>query len=336
MRNFDEKHYLESGKAVCAKRGEIERTAKALNDRGYKNIVVTAIGGTWARWYAVVHIMKQYTSVPIYLENSAELCLSKNKDYLGKDSIVLTASNSGNTKEIVAVTEMATSLGADVAAFVEPEKCPLAEKATHCISLPLNYGEDIYLAFFWLGLALLYFRGDFPDYPQWADQMSNLHPALLKVKEKFEPEAASIARKYAKRPYFIMTSSGVLKEISYWFCTCVLEEMQWIHARPICAADFFHGTLEVLDKDVPLMVVKGEDEFRPLDQRVEDFARKITDDLIIFDTKDYPLEGIDDKFRIMCTPYIIAAMLSDRLEVHFELNTGHSLNFRRYYRQFDY
>ena len=66
------------------------------------------------------------------------------------------------------------------------------------------------------------------------------------------------------------------------------------------------------------------------------FCEKLTDKLVVIDTKDYDLPGIDDEFRVICSPMILTSLVTDRLAAHYELNTGHSLEFRRYYRQFDY
>ncbi len=41
---------------------------------------------------------------------------------------------------------------------------------------------------------------------------------------------------------------------------CILEEMQWIRTRPVHASDFFHGTLELVEKGVSVILFKGEDE----------------------------------------------------------------------------
>ena len=93
---------------------------------------------------------------------------------------------------------------------------------------------------------------------------------------------------------------------------------------------------ELVDDRIPVFVIKGEDEYRELDERVERFVKQHTKKYEIFDTKDYVLEGIDDEFRVICSPMIITAILTERLAAHYELNTGHSLEFRRYYRQFEY
>ena len=54
------------------------------------------------------------------------------------------------------------------------------------------------------------------------------------------------------------------------------------------------------------------------------------------DLNDYKLEGVSDKFADLCSPMVAETITTGRLASHFEHHTGHSLAFRRYYRQFDY
>ena len=57
---------------------------------------------------------------------------------------------------------------------------------------------------------------------------------------------------------------------------CIMEEMQWMRTRPISAANFFHGTLEVIERDIPVILIKGEDKTRPEMDRVEKFVNTIS------------------------------------------------------------
>ena len=43
--------------------------------------------------------------------------------------------------------------------------------------------------------------------------------------------------------------------------------------------------------------MKGDDETRPLVDRVENFVRKYSDVVEVWDTKDFELEGIDEDMR---------------------------------------
>lgn len=336
MRNFDVDKYLQDGKTAYGQRANIEALADKLTERGFHNIVIIGIGGTWAEWSPIVQVMRHYTDFPIYLENAAELCVRTDKNFLTKNSLVITASASGDTKEILAAVRMCKEMGIEVAGFSKNEETPLAKELDYLIANPCGDCEDSYLMFFLLALRLLYNRGEFPNYIKFADQMANLHSNLLRIREEFEPKAAAIARAYAKEPYNIFVGSGTLWGETFLFSMCILEEMQWVRTKSVTSADFFHGTLELVEKDVPVFLFKGEDEYRALDERVECFCENITEKLTVIDTKEYKLEGIDEEFRVICSPMILTALITERLAAHYELNTGHSLKFRRYYRQLDY
>ena len=336
LRNFDLTKYLEGGKTTYGQRENIEKMADRITEKGFENIVILGIGGTWAEWYPVKLVMEQYTDMPVILENAGEFLVKKNKKYLSEKSCVLTASASGDTKEILKAVKMVKEMGISVYGFTKNSETPLAKLLTEAVYNPCGDCEDSYLMYFMLGLRLLCNRGEFDDYPRWADQMKNLHTNLVRVREEFEPRAKELACKYAKEPYTMFVGSGVTWGETYLFSMCILEEMQWVRTKSVTSADFFHGPLELVEKDVPVFLVKGEDEYRELDERVEKFAGKVTDKLEVFDTKQFKLEGIDDDFRVICSPMIVTAILTERLAVHYELITGHSLSFRRYYRQFEY
>ena len=122
---------------------------------------------------------------------------------------------------------------------------------------------------------------------------------------------------------------------TYCFAMCVLEEMQWIATKSIHAAEFFHGTVEMTEKDMSFMLFKGEDETRPLLDRVEKFVRKYSDVVQVWDTKDYELKGVDPSVRGLVSPLVMAAQL-ERVSAHFEHVRNHSLEIRRYYRTVEY
>ena len=122
---------------------------------------------------------------------------------------------------------------------------------------------------------------------------------------------------------------------TYCFAMCVLEEMQWIATKSIHAAEFFHGTVEMTEKDMSFVLLKGEDETRPLVDRVEKFVRKYSDVVEVFDTKDFELNGVSENMRKYISPMVMATQL-ERVSAHLENVTGHSLDIRRYYRTVEY
>ena len=335
MRNFKLEKYLKDGEKTYALRGEIEKVVDELTAKDYDSVCMIGIGGTWAEWYPVIEVAKKYTDFPIYLENAAEFMI-KDRRHLSDKTLFFTSSASGDTKEILDAVKLCKSNGWNVYGFTKDETTPLAELLTNPIYNACGDCEHSYLIYYFVMLRILKNRGEFPQYDRWADQMKNIFKALVQVREQFEPQAAEIAKTYAHEPYTMFTGSGVLWGETYLFTMCILEEMQWVRTKAVTSADFFHGPLELVDDRVPVFVIMGEDECRPLDERVERFVKKKTKKHVIIDTKDFALEGIDDEFRVICSPMIITAILTERLAIHYELNTGHSLEFRRYYRQFAY
>jgi fructoselysine-6-phosphate deglycase len=336
LKNFDVDKYLNGGKETYAQRQNIEALADELAQKDYDNIVMVGIGGTWMEWYPVAMYLRRLSNFPVYLENAAEFVLSKDKPYLSQKSLVLTASASGTTKEILEAVKYCNRKDIDVYGFTKDETTPLDKLLKKSIYNPMGDCEDSYLMYFMLTLRIYEQWGHFKEYKRWADQMAVLHENLLRFRNEFEPRGEIIAQKYHDAPLTMIVGSGMLWGETALFSMCILEEMQWVRTRPVTSAEFFHGALELVDNTLPVFLVKGEDEYRPLDERVERFAKQHTDKFEVFDTKDFVFNGIDDDFRQICSPMIVTAILTERLAALYELNTGHSLDFRRYYRQFDY
>ncbi len=116
---------------------------------------------------------------------------------------------------------------------------------------------------------------------------------------------------------------------------CILEEMQWVRTRPVHASDFFHGTLELVEAGVSVILLKGEDACRPLVERVEKFVPSVTDRVLVLDTAELSLPGISTPTRALVSPVLLAAVL-ERVSAHLEVLRDHPLTTRRYYKRVDY
>ena len=336
MLKFNEQEYRTSMKLICEARPDAERAADELTKRGYKNIFFTAVGGSLAPMMAIGEMAKQTTTLPVFIEQAAELLVRGNKN-LSKDSIVVTMSKSGDTKETVAIAKWCKEQGITVVCLTKNPESPLAENSEYVIPMRHENGVEYeYMLLYWFFFRLLKNNGEFDDYDTFADQLEKLPENLIKAKAKFEPVAAEIGKKYYKEPYMMWIGGGETWGETYLFSMCLLEEMQWLRTNSVTSSEFFHGTLELVEEDVCVFLIKGEGKCREIDERVERFVKQYTNKFTVIDTKDYELEGIDDRFRWILAPTIASTLLVDRLAFHFEDNTKHSLDIRRYYRQFDY
>jgi fructoselysine-6-phosphate deglycase len=177
--------------------------------------------------------------------------------------------------------------------------------------------------------------GALEGYAAVAAELEQLPQLLLDAKVAFEGRAPELAAAIAADPWHIVTGSGNTWPEAFYYGMCILEEMQWIRTRPVHASDFFHGTLELLEPGVSLVILHGEGPSRALTQRVEDFAPQHTDKVEIVDVSDCPLPGVSPATRELLSPVLLATML-ERVSAHLEIIRDHPLTTRRYYKRVAY
>ena len=155
------------------------------------------------------------------------------------------------------------------------------------------------------------------------------------MKRAYETKAEGFAKILGGSDYHIVTGAGNVWPEAFYYGMCILEEMQWIRTRPVHASDFFHGTLELVEKGVSVILFKGEDALRPLAERIENFAPNYTDRLTVLDTAEFELPGISADTRALISPVLLATVL-ERISAHLEVLRDHPLTTRRYYKKVAY
>ncbi len=336
MFNFNVERFEKVVDGAIALRPAIEETVDKICREGYKNIFLIGVGGTYAHYLPMKYMADSISTVEVHVEIAAEF-MAMNNRHFGKDSVAVFCSRTGNTKEIVAAAQYCKERGAKTIAFVAHEGTPLTELADHVF---INYadddhlGESIYLQILPMMFRFFYNNGDFPDYEKMFAGVDKLTPYLLRAKEGVEDYAEKAAKGHKDTGYFMVIGAGAVWGETYDYAMCILEEMQWIKTKSIHSAEFFHGTLELVEEDTPLLVLYGEDASRPQTDRVMKFASQVTRDILVFDTAEVELP-VEKQFRGYLSPMVLYSML-ERFSCHLEHERGHSLSLRRYYRQMEY
>lgn len=331
MFNFDEAKVRREHQNGVDIISQTEEFVDQVCQEGYSGIFFIGIGGTVLYAGQMMHIAKQLGSkLPLYIENAADFNLVGNP-FFDSRSVVVIESVSGDTKEIVEAVDKAHSAGAKVIGYVEKEGSPLYEKCDYLVS---TVGGGYY---FWYTVTLRFLKnaGQFEKYGQFFKEIVHMPDNVVKIYEDADEEAKAYAEKYCDEPLTYLIGSGNLEDWAVCYGMCIMEEMQWMRTRPVSAANFFHGTLEVVERDVPVILIKGEDMTRPQMDRVESFVNRISAKVTVFDTKKFSLEGISDEFRGMLSPIVMRSAFQ-RVNVHLENVRKHPLEIRRYYRRLDY
>lgn len=331
MLNFDEAKVRQDHQNGVDMIPEVEKVVDQICDEGYDNIFLFGIGGTLLYAGQIMHTAKQLgCSLPLYLENATDFLYEGNKKFT-KNSVVVIASLSGNTIEVESAIDKAHEVGARVIGYVEVPESPLAKKVDHLVT---TVGGEYY---WWYTVVLRFMKnaGEFDAYDKLTSQMKNLPDAVVQIYKDADEEMKNYAEKYCDELITYLVGSGNLEDWAVCYGMCIMEEMQWMRTRPISAVNFFHGTLEVIERDIPVILIKGEDKTRPEMDRVEKFVNRVSAKVTVFDTKKFALPGIDEEFRGVLSPIVMRSAFM-RLNVHLEHCRRHPIDIRRYYKALKY
>jgi len=339
LKDFNEKEAIDSVNGALALRPQIEKVIDQIWDNGFDGIYFIGIGGTYASSMQVEVYMRGRSKLPVFVENAAEFLTTGNKRFTDK-SVVIYSSVSGNTKEMVQLVDRVHEIGAKVFAFIDTPGTTLTapDKQDYLIMYPKN--EQ--LKFYMVANYLMYKNGEFPQYEAYNKEMeAHLAQVLVDV----EKEADAWAYEYAKNKvafladhpdlphYFI--GSGNQYGATYSYAMCYWEEQMWIRTKSISCQEFFHGMQEIIVADTPVTLFMGEDEQRPLAERVARFLPKVCANYTVIDTKELELKGISEENRGSIS-HLVMHGVNNRVDAYMELFLRHPLSIRRYYRQFDY
>ncbi len=323
--------FQETLTSMLAKRPQIEALTAHMYQDGVDRVYLVGAGGSLAVMYPLEFLFDQRaTAFATDLLTSAEF-VSRNPAALGPRSLVLVASHTGTTPETVQAAQLARSHGARVVALTRSPDSPLATTG----DVAFTYGsehtvsEAKLLLLYQLGLSLLNRFGQWDDYAAAMTALDTMPTTLLHVKEQTERHNAEIAARFKDEPLIYTLSSGPNYGVGYALAMCYLQEMQWIDAASVHAAEFFHGAFEIVEEDTPLILFLGEDASRPEAERALRFARRYSHKVEVIDTAELDLPGLDARYRGLVSPLVLSAIIS-RLAAHFAAVRGHSLKIRRY------
>ena len=336
MFNFDTDRYKKVLKDALSLRASIEESADAISKLGFSNIFFIGCGGTYSHYLPMKYMLDTQTEIESHTVIASEFMLMNHKKF-SSNSLCVFSTRSGTTKEIVQAANFCREGGARVAMYVSNADTPACEHADYLFTSFAeddNLAEAIYLTNLTFLTRLAHNAGNFNDYKTFADGLAQLPPYLIKGKEIYEDRCKALAERHKETDYHMVVGSGYTWGEAYDYAMCILEEMQWIKTKSIHAAEFFHGTLELIEEGTSIILLYGEDETRPLMDRVKAFSEKYTKEIAVFDTSEVELP-LSTEHRKIVSPMVIYTLL-ERFSCHIERVRNHPLTTRRYYGQMDY
>jgi fructoselysine-6-phosphate deglycase len=337
MLNFDEGRFIKIQSGAVSIAGEVRSLMRKLLSEGVERLYFMGTGGVQLLTLPAVELAQRHSLFPVSAQYPAQVVLDPPAG-LDRKALVVIPSLSGTTKESVQLLGFLKQRGVRTLTLTGHADTPLAQEAEFTFT---NFAEDdtssesFYLQTLLIVLALLAERGECGDFDAIVSELKRLPQLLVGAKAAFENSAAKLAASIKDETYHIFTGAGSVWPQAHYYGMCILEEMQWIRTRPVHAADFFHGTLELVEPGVSIFLFKGEDAARPLCDRVEKFANRYTDRVRVLDAATVDLPGVSAQVRSLISPILLATLL-ERLSAHLEVLRNHPLTTRRYYKRVEY
>ena len=316
---------------------QIKAAVEAVKARKEVNeVYFVACGGSQAVLMAGQYMFDKESSIPSHVYTANEFVYDTRRN---ENSVVISCSHSGNTPETVEATKLARSKGALTICLSNLEGSPLWEAAEY----PVHYdwGKEVSDSdknkgiLYGLLFSLLSVLAPDAKWDVCLKELEKLTDLSAQAKAQYDAQAKAWAKRNKREKTIYTIGSGINYGEVYSTAMCWFMEMQWINSGCIHSGEYFHGPFEVTDYDVPFMLVKSIGHTRHLDERVENFAKKFTEDLLVLDQKDLDLSTVADEAK----PYV-AAILTGVVIRHFveaiAFERGHSLDVRRYMWQMQY
>lgn len=333
MLGFNETQIREQLASAVALRPQIEELVERLLERGIDNVLLVGSGGTYAQMWPYEYLARRFSKLPVRAAISREL-IESGDAWLGEGTLAVFMSVSGTTEDVLLAIDYVKAQGATTLSFTGVPESPIAQNVDHTLSsAPKAWPFDPQLLL--LVGGIMHRRGEFPGYESLADELAGLPDAIIEAAKAAEDQAIAFAEAHKDTDYHFLIGGGPLWAFTYLYSMCILEEMQWLRTTRVNAAEFFHGSLELLEEDTSVIIFQGEDETRPLTDRAEAFAKRVSKNVTVFDTRDYELKGFSPENRALIAPIVLDAVMG-RVSKHLERVRDHSLDLRRYYRVMEY
>ena len=240
-----------------------------LSDRQLKNlkrIVIAACGTSWHAGLVAKYFLEEYASVPVEVENAAEF--RYRKTVLTSNDILLVISQSGETADTLGALKKACREKVPVFAVCNVPDSSICRQSEGVILT--EAGPEIGVAstkaftsqlavLYLLGLKIAHLKGKLTrkERHQFLAHFFRI-PEKMEVIMKEAGQAEESAAQYFRTPNALYLGRGYNYPIALEGAL-KLKEISYIHAEGLPAAEMKHGSIALIDWNMPAVVIAPND-----------------------------------------------------------------------------
>lgn len=264
-----------------------EAITAAANERDIDGVYFVAVGGSYGALGYAQYFLQRTGKRPALLMNANEFLVRRPPGVDARSMVVL-ASHSGNTPEVVAAAALARQRGAFVVTVGGSATGKFHASADYpCVAEVRSASVAAHVQGMLIAVAYLHHvEGDeaaaaavLADLRALPDFLAATHDASVAL-------ARSAASRFAEVDHLYVAGHGTLAAFAHQLAIIGLHEFARVTATPLDLGDFFHGPLEAMEAGQHLLLFHDVNEnSRTLSERVERFCERVGVDTFVADAK---------------------------------------------------
>lgn len=314
--------------------------ADILSKKTVENVVFVGCGASKSELYPAKYFLANASKKLRVAHYTANEFNYDTPDWLGETTVVITASLGGSTPETVKANSVAKAAGATVVSVTHAAGSALTKEADYSIvhGFEANYAAELEKMGYVMALALeiLQQTEGYEKYDKMVEGFENIFELAETSAQAARKAAKEFAEAYKDAPVVYVMSSGASAEVAYSTSICLMMEMQWINSGSFHAGEFFHGPFEIVDKNVPFILLMNDGKTRAIDSRALTFLERFDALTTVVDAKDYGLtSAVSSDVATYFNPLLHTAVFRVFAE-ELSYIRQHPLTKRRYMWKLEY
>lgn len=254
-------------------------------------IYLVGCGSSISTCYSVRDALRMSTTRNIEVFSGYEFSYNK---YLvnGENSIAIFTSQSGETADTLAALRKANDYGIyTVSISNEPDSSMVKEAKTAIVTRgdreTAILGTKTYITQLACLYEILFKRSDYENKDVLLSQLHEMPDLIEDLLISCEEDNKKLAEEFKDEEIFYCLGSGPNFGLSYKLAMTMFMEGAIKHACPLYAAEFRHGLIERVEKEVPIVFLYSDFDSDEITQKAIDFSENQELKIINYKLSDY-------------------------------------------------
>ncbi|KXN72834.1 isomerising glucosamine-fructose-6-phosphate aminotransferase [Conidiobolus coronatus NRRL 28638] len=309
--------------------------------RRCRRIIFIACGTSYHSSIATRAIFEELTEIPIITELASDFLDRKTPIF--RDDVCVFISQSGETIDTILALKYCLERGALCVGITNAVGSTISRE-THC-GVHINAGPEIgvastkaytsqYIALLLMALQLSEDRISMASRRE--EILQSLHELPVKIKEVLSLDSS--LQQMAKDS-FVHEKSLLIMGRGYQHATCLegalkIKEVSYIHSEGILAGELKHGSLALIDENMPVILIMTKDSLYPkVRSALEQVSARKGQPIIICNEGETKIDGAAKTISIPSTADCVQGILTiiplQLLSYHLAILRGVDVDFPR-------